>query len=69
MNTANKIANKYIGNPPKGFPVSKWNEQRNRLKNDVKEYSKEIAYKLLERLADKYNNPEILLINFDDIII
>lgn len=69
MTTANKIANKFIGLPPKGFPVNKWNEQRNRLKDDIRLYSKEITLKVLQRVADKYNEPDILLINFDDIII
>jgi uncharacterized lipoprotein YehR (DUF1307 family) len=69
MTTANKIAYKYIGTPPKGFPVSKWNEQRNRLQSDIKAHTKDIAYKLLERLAERYNNPDMLLTNFEDIII
>jgi len=69
VNTANKIAHKYIGDAPKGFPANKWNEQRNHLKSDIKSYSKEIAFKLLERVAEKYNEPDLLLIYFDDLII
>lgn len=69
MNTANKIAFRYIGNPPKGISASKWNEQRNLLKRDIRSYSREVGLKLLERIADKYNDPDILLIYFDDIII
>lgn len=67
--TASQIAHKYIGpSVPRGVSPVTWKNHRDSLKNDIKNYSKELVGKVLQRLAETHNAPDMVLTEFDDLI-